>query len=149
MKHNSGHRAVISVNPRLWHVNCGHADKNGCYGRESSNNETATGDSRLCRDHPAAAAAPPTGSIPGSVALACKSRLVTDTETHHRRRYAGPAGHSSPGEDHSFERHSRNHSYCRYQSCSASFPTGLVGSFFYPRASKPGFRSSRNGAFLD
>src|SRR2546423_782908 len=92
-------RQVASMlsHPILWHVNCGHVDENGCYGRESTNNETAAGDSRLCRDHPTTAATSSAWSIPCPVALSCNSHHLHETHTDHHGRYAGPARHSSSG----------------------------------------------------
>ena len=132
MTHNSGHLPVIWANPRLWHVNCGQAHENGCYGRESANNENAAGDSRLCRSHPTAPTASAARAIPHPIALARNAYHYSPKETDHRRRYARSAGYPAPREDHSFERDSTPQCGSRGPSYSARFALRIAGLPYPP-----------------
>src|SRR6266850_6334455 len=86
----------------LWHVTCSHFHENGCYGCESADNEIATGDSGLRRNHPSATTASAAWSPSHSVALARDSYYCHQAETDHRRRYARAGGHPASCKDHSF-----------------------------------------------
>jgi hypothetical protein len=86
----------------LWHVTCGHFRENGCYGRESANNEIASGDSGFRRNHPPAPTTPEAWSIPCSIALARHPYHCCQTQTDHRHRHAREARYSASRKDHSF-----------------------------------------------
>jgi hypothetical protein len=85
-----------------WHVNCGHIRENGCYGCQSANNEIATRDSGLRRNHSTASSAPAARFISHPVALPRDSHYCYETEADHRCRHARPFGYPPSCKDHAF-----------------------------------------------
>ncbi len=116
----------------LWHVNCGHSHENGCYGSESANNETTSGDSGSRRNHQSAATAPEAWFVPHSTSLACDPYHRCQAETDHRRRYARAAGYSASRKDHSFAPRSRARPGCTHNRHSHRDRGCSLVRIFYP-----------------